>query len=90
MRSFVRLMAWLCLSLLLWMAAAESAHTHPTQTNAATCSICVVAHSASPAISASQLVPVLATIGLLREENVLTKARLDSSDAGIRGPPAVL
>jgi hypothetical protein len=75
---------------MLWMAVAESAHTHPTQTEAASCSICVVAHSTSPAISTTHVAPVLATIGVLQEENIVAKARLDVSDAGIRGPPAVL
>lgn len=89
MRLVVKWPAWLCLSLMLWMVAVESAHTHPTQTEAATCTICVAAHSARPAISATQILPVLATIGLLQEENVLAKARLDFSDAGIRGPPAL-
>ena len=90
MRSWVRWPAWLCLSLMLWMAAAESAHSHPTQTESASCSICIVAHSASPAVSSNAGAPVLATIGLLHEKNVLAKARLDFSETGIRGPPAVL
>lgn len=82
--------AWFCLSLMLWMVAAESAHQHSTQTEAASCSICVVAHSASPAVITSSADPVLATVGLLREEDVIAKARLEFSDAGIRGPPAAL
>jgi hypothetical protein len=34
--------------------------------------------------------PVFAAIGLLREEDVIAKARFDFSDRGIRGPPAIL
>ena len=89
MRNWVRWPVWLCLSLMLWMAAAESVHNHPTQTEAAACSICVVAHSASPSISSGNATPILATIAVLQEEDIVAKARLDFSDAGIRGPPVL-
>jgi len=74
---------------MLWMAAAESVHNHPTQTEAATCSICVVAHSASPTISSSNATPILAMVGVLQEDDVVAKARVSFSDAGIRGPPVL-
>jgi hypothetical protein len=90
MRLWVRWSAWLCLSLMLWTVAAESTHSHPTQTESASCSICVAAHSASPTVSSSQTAPVFAAIGLLREEDAIAKSRFDFSDRGIRGPPAVL
>jgi hypothetical protein len=48
-----------------------------------------MAHSASPTASSVQTAPVFAAIGLLREEDVTAKARLDFSDQGIRGPPAL-
>jgi hypothetical protein len=89
MRLWMRWPAWLCLSLMLWTVAVESTHNHPSQTEAASCSICLVAHSASPAIICSQATPVFATIGLLREEAVVAKARLDFSELGIRGPPTL-
>jgi hypothetical protein len=87
MRVWVKWSAWLCLSLMFWAAAAESTHVHPNQTESASCSICVVAHSASPTVSSSHAAPVLATVGLLLEEDVIAKARFDFSEAGIRGPP---
>jgi hypothetical protein len=90
MRLWVRWSALLCLSLMLWTAAAESTHTHPSPTEAATCSICLVAHTASPAINVAQNAPVFIAIGLFQEESVLPKARIDFSDLGIRGPPEVL
>ena len=90
MRVWVRWSAWLCLSLMLWTVAAESTHNHPTRTESASCLICVVAHSASPAAISGQAAPAFAAIGQLQEENVEAKARFDFSDAGIRGPPAVL
>lgn len=89
MRVWVRWPACLCLSLMLWTVAAESTHNHPTRTESVSCSICAVAHSASPTPSSSQAVPVFAAIGLLREEGVIAKARFDFSDQGIRGPPAL-
>jgi hypothetical protein len=89
MRSWTRWSVWLCLSLMLWTTGAESTHRHPSQSKATSCSICVVAHSASPAVSSSHATPVFAAILLLQEEDVITKARFDFSEAGIRGPPVL-
>lgn len=85
----IRWSAWLCLSLMFWTAAVESTHNHPSQTEAAACSICVVAHSTSPTANTSQARPVFATIGLLQEKPTLAKARLDVAEIGIRGPPVL-
>ncbi len=90
MRLWVRWSAWLCLSLMLWAAAAESTHSHPNPIDSASCLICVAAHSASPAITSGHAAPVFATLGTLKEQPVVAHARLDFSEAGIRGPPAVL
>ncbi len=89
MRLWVRWSAWLALSLMLWTAAAESTHNHPTQTESASCSICVAAHSASPTLSSTQARPVFATLGMLQEEEVVAKAEIAFSNQGIRGPPAL-
>jgi len=89
MRVWVRWSAWLGLFLMLWTVAAESTHNHLNQTESASCSICVVAHSASPTPSTVQTAPIFAAIGLLREVDVTAKARSDFSDLGIRGPPAL-
>ena len=51
MRFTSRWLTWLCLSLMLWTAVAESTHNHPNKTEAASCSICVVAHSTTPTAS---------------------------------------
>ncbi|HTW56784.1 MAG TPA: hypothetical protein VMD99_01495 [Terriglobales bacterium] len=87
MRLWLRCSAWLCLSLMLWTAAAESTHNHPNQTEANSCPICVVAHTASPAYSCSHTAPVFAAVGILQEEAVLAKASSDVAHRGIRGPP---
>ena len=89
MRLWVRWSAWFCVSLMLCAAAAESTHNHPTRTESASCSICVVAHSASPTLSSGQTAPVFAAIGLLQEEDVIAKARFEFSERGIRGPPVL-
>ena len=89
MRLWVRWSAWFCVSLMLWAAAAESTHNHPTRTESASCSICVVAHSASPTLSSGHSSPTFAAIGLLQEEDVIAKARFEFSERGIRGPPVL-
>jgi hypothetical protein len=89
MRLWARWSAWFCAALMLWAAAAESTHIHPTATESASCSICVVAHSASPTVSSNQPRPVFATVDLVQEEEVAAKSWLDVFELGIRGPPAV-
>jgi hypothetical protein len=90
MRLRVRWPVWLCLSLMLWTVAAESTHSHPSQTEAASCSICLVAHTASPAASTAPGATVFAAVGLFHEEDVVAKASFNFSDLGIRGPPTTL
>jgi len=89
MRLIRRWSAWVCLSLMLWTVAAESTHNHSTQSDANSCSICVAAHSAQPAIGSHHAPPVFATVGLLQDEEVLVRPRLDVFELGIRGPPSV-
>jgi hypothetical protein len=89
MRFSSRWLTWICLSLMLWTAVAESTHNHPNKTESTSCSICAVAHSTAPTASANQGRPVFAAIGLLQEEEVIAQARLSVFDLGIRGPPAV-
>ena len=89
MRFTSRWLTWLCLSLMLWAAVAESTHNHPNKTESASCSICVVAHSTTPTTSCNQARPVFATVGLAHEEEAIANARLSVFDLGIRGPPVV-
>jgi hypothetical protein len=74
---------------MLWTAAVESAHTHPNQAESAACSICVVAHSSSPTVTSNHSAPVLATIGVLQQEDLIAVTRFDFSETGIRGPPVL-
>ena len=89
MRIVIRWPAWVCLSLMLWTTVVESTHHHPKQTQSASCSICVVAHSSRPVAAGGHTGPVFATIGWLREKEVMTSARLDAVELGIRGPPVL-
>jgi hypothetical protein len=89
MRLAIRLLAWLCLSLMLWAAVAESIHNHLNQADSASCSVCVVAHSTAPTASCCHARPIFEAIGLLQEKAVIAKAWLSVFDLGIRGPPAV-
>ena len=89
MRFTLRWLAWLCLSLMLWTAVAETTHNHPNKAEAASCSICVAAHTTTPTPSCNHIPPVFAAIGLLQEEEVIARARLSVFELGIRGPPAV-
>jgi len=90
MRWLMRATGWLCLSLMVWMAAVESSHNHATRTESASCSICIVAHSASPAPSSAHAAPVFAAVGVLHEEAVVVNAQPEFSDLDIRGPPVLL
>jgi hypothetical protein len=89
MRFSYRWLAWLCLSLMLWTAVAESTHNHSNNTESASCSICRVAHSASPAASCHHARPLFAAMGVLQQEDVTAKAQISIFELDIRGPPAV-
>jgi hypothetical protein len=73
-----------------WTAAAESTHNHPNPVKAASCSICVAAHSSTPTANSSHTRLVFASVGMLCDEEVLAKAEFDASSLGIRGPPSIL
>jgi hypothetical protein len=74
---------------MLWTVVAESTHNHPSQTESASCSICAVAHSASPVASSNQARPIFAAVGLLHEEKIIAKAWISVLNLGIRGPPVL-
>ena len=73
---------------MLWTAVAESTHNHPNKSESSSCTICVAAHSSTPAASCNHTAPVFAAIGLLQEQEIVAKGRLSLFDLGIRGPPA--
>lgn len=89
MRFRWRALTWLCLSLMLWTAVAESTHTHPNNAEGSSCSICVVAHSTAPTATSIPAGPVFATIGVLQEEEVIANAQFSVFELANRGPPAL-
>jgi hypothetical protein len=50
MRVWSKRVALVCLMLTIWSALAFVAHHHSSATDAAKCTVCVAAHSASPKI----------------------------------------
>jgi hypothetical protein len=89
MQVWVRSSVWLCLSLLLWTVGVESTHNHPSRSDAASCTVCLAAHTANPAPHAADSTPAFATVGMLQEEPVSANARLEFSHLEIRGPPVL-
>lgn len=89
MRFTSRWLTWLCLSLMLWGAVAESTHSHPNKTESASCSICVVAHGTAVTPTSNHIRPIFAAIGVLQQEDVVAKAGPALLEFGIRGPPAL-
>jgi hypothetical protein len=72
---------------MLWTALAESTHSHPKQTDSSSCSICIVAHSTTPAPSSNHAKPLFVTVDLLHEPELVAQSHLNVIDLGIRGPP---
>lgn len=87
MRVGTRWLGWLCLSLILWATVAEATHNHATNTEAASCSICVVAHSSAPAIGSHPSRPIFTTVSILLEDDVTAKAHFGLFHLALRGPP---
>ena len=90
MRLWMRAAAWLCLSLMLWTAAAESTHVHPSRAEGTSCSICMVAHTAAPSATVASGAPLFVAVGVSSPADATPKSDFALLDRGIRGPPAVL
>lgn len=90
MRSVSKLIAWLCLLLMLLSAYIFAAHQHSSSSDDAQCTICVVAHSASPASSSTSLTAVFVlVVAMVVAEAISAKQRLISFALSVRPPPAV-
>jgi hypothetical protein len=90
MRQFVKWSALLCLSLTVWTGAVEAIHTHPNPTSAASCTICVTAHTVRPASSSTQAAPIFTEVGRSADIEFFAPPLLHSFDLAVRGPPAAL
>jgi hypothetical protein len=89
MRSISKKIAVFCLLLTVWSAAALPFHHHSSSTEAARCSVCVTAHSATPqAVSGQTQSAVVYRIALILDP-ISAKQRLVSFALRVRPPPAV-
>jgi hypothetical protein len=91
MRPFSRWIAVLCVLLIVASAIAFVAHDHSDDANgteSAKCSVCVAAHSASPAGLAPALDTTLLSVSTIRMAPVVAaKQRLIAFALAVRPPP---
>jgi hypothetical protein len=88
MRSALKPIAWLCLLLTVSAAYSFAAHQHSSSSDDAQCTICLVAHSASP-VAASSLPSAFSILVLLIgvAEPVSAQQRLVPFALTVRPPP---
>ncbi len=89
MRSFSKRIAWLCLLLTLCSAAALVTHHHSSANDAAKCTVCVAAHSASPQAASVLPKQTFVRVSVSRSESESTRQRLVAFALSVRPPPAV-
>jgi hypothetical protein len=89
MRSITNRIACLCLLLTLWSAIAFAVHQHSNATEAAKCTVCIAAHSASPKASSALLKARFVAVSTFRAEPVAPKQRLIAFALCVRPPPSV-
>ena len=90
MRSVLKPVAGLCLLLMLVSAYGFAAHQHSSSLDEAQCTVCVIAHSASPAASCELPSAFLILVLLLvLAEPLSVKQRLIPFALTVRPPPAV-
>jgi hypothetical protein len=90
MGSISKPMAWLCLLLILGSAVAFVAHHHSDGTESATCTVCVAAHSASPALPTLSLVAIFLAVSTIQTAAATaSRQRLIAFALSVRPPPEV-
>ena len=89
MRSFSKRIALLCLLLTLCSAVATVTHHHSSANDAAKCTVCVAAHSASPQAAAVLPNQTFVRVLITRSEPVSAKQRLVAFALSVRPPPVV-
>jgi hypothetical protein len=89
-RSVVKPIAWLCLLLTFVSAYGFAAHEHASALDEAQCMVCVVAHSASPAVRCTLPTATLILVQfVVPAEPRSAKQRLVPFALSVRPPPAV-
>lgn len=90
MRPVLKPIAWVCISLMLVAAYGFAAHQHFSSSDEAQCTICVLAHSASPAAASTLRNPVLVLVRLaVTGEPASAKQHLIAFALSVRPPPGV-
>ncbi|HYM05419.1 MAG TPA: hypothetical protein VEU11_02570 [Terriglobales bacterium] len=89
MRSFSKRIAWLCLLLTLCSAVALVTHHHSSANDAAKCTVCVAAHSASPQAASVLPKQTLVRAFVFRSKPASAQQRLVAFALSVRPPPAV-
>jgi hypothetical protein len=88
-RSIVKYLAVMCLLLTFWSAIAFAAHHHSNGTEAAKCTVCVAAHSATPKATANLLTAAFTAISTFRAETVFATQSFVAFALSVRPPPAI-
>ena len=89
MRSFSKKVAFFCLLVTFWSTVAFAAHSHSSATEAAKCTVCVAAHSASPKTAGILPHTTFIPVATFREKPVSAKQRLTAFALCVRPPPSV-
>jgi hypothetical protein len=89
MRSISRKVALFCLMLTFWSALAFAAHHHSSPTEAAKCTVCIVAHSASPRADSTPRPTTFVVVYTFRAEPLSAKKRFIAFALSVRPPPTV-
>ena len=87
MRSISKRIACLCIVLTFWSAFAFATHHHSSATEAATCTVCVAAHSASPKAPSTLTRTTFVVVSTFRPQTVSAKQRLITFALCVRPPP---
>ena len=89
MRSISKKVAFFCLILTFWSALAFATHHHSSPTEAAKCTVCIAAHSASPKADSTPRPTTIVVVSILRTEPTPAKRRFVAFALSVRPPPSV-
>jgi acyl CoA:acetate/3-ketoacid CoA transferase alpha subunit len=78
----------LCLALLALLSVAQVTHTHADANDADHCQLCIILHSAAPAVAAAAPVALVQVECMVPVAKVRPLARLWHAQLFIRPPPA--
>jgi hypothetical protein len=87
MRSFSKPIAWLCLLLIVGSTWAAAVHKHADEANAASCQVCIAAHSSAPTTALSTPKPVFQRLLAVAAQISDAKQRFLAFALFIRPPP---